>query len=101
MHRRTKALSISKAVKEKVWERDDGCCVYCGSPYALPEAHYIPRSQGGLGVEKNVLTMCRDCHRRFDQTVERQKMKGFFRAYLEKQYPDWNEDELIYKKGMN
>lgn len=98
MKKRTKALTITKAVKVKVWERDGGCCVYCGTPYAFPDAHYIPRSQGGLGIEKNILTLCRGCHRRYDQTAERKEMRLFFRGYLESIYPDWNENDLVYKK---
>ena len=98
MHKRTKALAIPQSVKETVWERDNRCCVYCGTPYAFPDAHYIPRSKGGLGVEKNILTLCRDCHRRYDQTVERKEMRVFFRGYLESIYPDWNEEDLVYNK---
>ena len=36
MHKRTKALAISKAVKAAVYARDGGCCVLCGSPYGIP-----------------------------------------------------------------
>ena len=64
--KRAKACAIPNAVKERVWERDHHCCVYCKSIYASPEAHYIPRSRGGLGIEENVLTLCRLCHDAFD-----------------------------------
>ena len=47
MHKQTKAVDIPPAVKRAVWERDGRCCVLCGSPFAAPNAHVIPRSQGG------------------------------------------------------
>lgn len=96
---RTKALAISKEVKAKVYERDGGCCVWCGSPQGQPNAHYIPRSRSGLGVEKNILTLCWPCHLRYDQTTEREKMGAYFREYLQSKYPDWNEEDLYYRKN--
>lgn len=97
MNKRTKALQIPQSVKEKVWERDGGC-VYCGSHNAAPVAHYIARSHGGLGIEENILTLCGECHRRYDQTTKRRDMKEFFREYLKSKYPEWDEKNLIYKR---
>lgn len=97
MNKRTKALSISKATKNAVWDRDGGCCIICGKN-GFPDAHYISRAHGGLGIEENVVTLCRSCHRAYDQTVERESYGRIIRAYLEDCYPDWNEDNLIYKK---
>lgn len=94
--KRTKALEIPPKVKEKVLERD-GCCVYCGRQ-GQPNAHFIARSQGGLGIEENILTLCFDCHRKYDQSTERQKMRAYFAEYLKSKYPDWNEEKLVYKK---
>ena len=68
--RRTKALEIPRKVKIAVFERDNERCILCGSN-GLPEAHYIPRSKGGLGIEQNIVTLCRECHRRYDQTTDR------------------------------
>lgn len=98
MRKRTNALAISKKVKDVVWERDCHCCVWCGSPYAAPEAHFIARSQGGLGIEENILTLCRECHRRYDQTWHREMMRKFFREYLMSRYPGWDEYNLIYRR---
>ena len=109
MHDRTKAVGITLATKEAVAERDsfDGwaCCILCGTPaptnnrLAFSNAHYIPRSQGGLGREDNILTLCPECHRRYDQTTDRAKLQPFFARYLKEHYPNWNEKNLIYKKG--
>lgn len=67
MHDRTKALGITLAVKEAVADRDsfDGWpnCLLCGTPapvnnrLAFSSAHYISSSQGGLGVEENIVTL--------------------------------------------
>ncbi len=99
MNKRTKALAIPPKVKAKVWERDGGCCVYCGSPNAAPCAHYIARSHGGLGIEENILTLCDNCHRKYDQSTKRQEMREFFRTYLKNKYPEWDETNLIYRRN--
>lgn len=103
MHKRAKACDISQEVKVKVWERDKGCCIICGSPQAMPNAHYIRRSQGGLGIEQNVVTLCPDCHNEFDNGSGKcsQAIKEAVRDYLQSQYDDWNEKDLIYDKWRN
>lgn len=110
MNTRTKSLGITMAVKEAVAERDsfDGCpcCLLCGRPapvnnrLAFSNAHYISRSQGGLGIEENIVTLCPNCHiNRYDQGEERAQIRAFLRNYLIEHYPNWNEENLIYKKG--
>lgn len=108
MHTRTRALAITYRTKEEVAERDsiDGypCCILCGCPapvnnqLAFSNAHYISRAQGGLGVEENILTLCPACHYRYDQTEDREMLKAFFARYLKEHYPDWDEENLIYRK---
>ena len=97
--KRAKACQISGKTKRLVYERDDGLCVVCGQP-GLPEAHYIPRSKGGLGIEQNVVCLCRRCHDRFDQgTGDVTNVIGErIRSYLQSQYDGWTEDDLVYKK---
>jgi hypothetical protein len=36
----------------------------------------------------------------YDQGIDRNAMEKFVRDYLKSKYPDWDEDKLIYKKGM-
>lgn len=97
--KRTKALQIPPKVKAAVWERDGGCCVYCGSHNAAPVAHFIARSHGGLGIEENILSLCQNCHRKYDQSTKRNEMRVFFRDYLQSKYPEWDEKNLIYRRN--
>lgn len=97
--RRTKALEIPPEVKEAVYERDNGACIWCAKR-GEPNAHYIPRSHGGLGIEENILTLCWGCHMKYDQTTNRGRMGAFFKRYLKSKYPDWTEEKCIYKKEI-
>lgn len=107
--KRSKSTDIPMSVKKKVFERDNGCCVICGNNYnVMPNAHYIPRSKGGLGIEENIVTLCTEltpnkCHRKYDfGTKEQQeKIHDSIKNYLQSKYEDWNEDKLIYKKWSN
>lgn len=103
--KRALALDIPPEVKERVWWRDSRQCVYCGRAgvFVFPDAHYIPRSKGGLGIEQNVLTLCRECHDQYDngEKFTRRVMKLRFKEYLSCCYPDFdydNEENLIYHK---
>ena len=97
--KRTKATDISQKVKKAVWERDNQCCIVCGSPYAMPNAHYISRYNGGLGIEQNIVTLCINCHRAYDQSTKHSEYKEFIKNYLQSKYENWNEADLVYKKG--
>jgi 5-methylcytosine-specific restriction endonuclease McrA len=97
--RRTKALDIPDCVKDAVWERDNHCCVLCGNTRAAPNAHYISRAQGGLGIAQNIVTLCESCHREYDQSSDRKFIRDELRTYLSGIYPNWNEQQLIYRKG--
>ena len=95
---RSKATDISPSVKKSVWERDSGKCIICKDIHAFPEAHYIPRSSGGLGIEENIVSLCRRCHYEYDQTCERGMYRKRIKAYLQRKYPNWDETKLYYKK---
>ena len=106
MRKDTKARDFSRKAKEQIAERDsiDGwpCCVRCGatapSPLAFSNAHFIARSQGGLGIPENGLTLCPVCHMRYDQTTHRAKDREYYREYLKSKHENWNEEDLIYRK---
>lgn len=98
MNARTAALSISPATRMHVSDRDGGRCVLCGAAGGLQCAHYIGRAQSGLGVERNLVMLCPDCHHAYDQSAARGEIRDELRAYLSAHYPDWDEAELTYKK---
>lgn len=101
MSRRSKACDISSQVKHKVWERDHHRCIYCGSAYAMPNAHYISRAHGGLGIEENIVTLCYDCHNDYDNgryKAVSDAIKDKIESHLRHCYPNWDKTSLIYKK---
>ena len=98
MNKRTQALQINAKTREIVRERDKWC-VCCGSPYRLEIAHFISRGSGGLGIPENLILLCRECHREYDQSGKREKYRNYLRIYLKTQYSNWDETKLKYKKG--
>lgn len=99
MRRQTKFTNILPAVKQAVYIRDNGRCVLCGRP-GDPVAHLVPRSQLGIGREENVVTLCFNCHRAYDQGPNRKTLYARLVAYMKGFYPGWNREDMIYKKGM-
>ena len=53
MHKRTRMVAITPEVRQAVEERDGHCCIFCGRP-GRGEAHFVNRSQGGLGFLKTL-----------------------------------------------
>ena len=94
---KTKACDISQKVKKEVYERDNGLCVVCHRQ-GMPNAHYIPRSQGGLGIKENIVTLCPQCHHEFDHGMESERYEKVIREYLDKLYPDFPDSERYYHK---
>ena len=111
MRKDTKARDFDSDAKRAIATRDsyDGwpCCISCGRPApqgkhtAFSNAHFISRAQGGLGIPENGLTLCPECHRKYDQTTDRKEMREYFREYLKSKYQDWDESKLYYRRDMN
>lgn len=97
MHRQTKATMIPLKVKRAVYDRDRGRCIFCGRP-GDPVSHVVRRSQGGRGIEQNIVTACHRCHREFDEGRNRNAMYVRAVAYLKGFYPDWSREDMIYRK---
>lgn len=100
-HRQTKATEISKKVKLQVWERDFHRCIFCEKtvPWNLANAHFIPRSAGGLGIVENIFTACEDCHREQDNGLSSILYTDRAEKYLRSIYgANWHIEKLIYKK---
>jgi len=103
---RSKATDITRQVKLTVFLRDNGKCVVCGNSInVMPNAHYISRQNGGLGIEENIVTLCTEltenkCHRKYDfgTKEEQEYCRNKIKKYLESKYKNWDEKNLIYKK---
>ena len=101
MHRRTKATSIPKKVKDTVWERDGGKCVVCGYYPASPSCHILSRSHSGRGIETNIICICQIHHFRFDSgtSEERQRIGEIIEKYMKGIYGDgWRKEDQAYSK---
>lgn len=101
MHRQTKATSISTKVKKAVALRDSrfgpATCILCGRP-GSPNAHIIRRSQGGMGVEQNIVSLCWRCHYKLDEGKDRDDLMERVIDYIKSFYPDWTPESVTYKK---
>ena len=58
-----KSRHITQKVKDKVWNRDGGKCVECGSNENLEFDHIIPHSKGGANTYRNIQLLCEPCNR--------------------------------------
>lgn len=109
--KRTKACEFTTKEREAIYERDGMRCIFCAAGYRMDEIspydtgiletmHYIPRSKGGLGTRKNAALGCKGHHVMFDNGSKgyRAEMQDIFREYLQSNYTDWNETDLIYDK---
>lgn len=125
MNNRAKATSIPKKIREEVYARDK-CCIICGSPNGVPNAHLVPRSQSGLGIKEkvlkfldyidalffpdnerhyqvavNVVTLCNLCHHEMDNGKNSLEIKEKVRAYLNRLYPEVTDEMRKYNKWRN
>lgn len=93
-----KACDISPKVRQEVLERDNHQCIVCGRNHGLQIAHYISRARLGLGIPRNLATMCVICHQNYDNGNYHNEIKNLVQEHLKAHYEDWNEKDLIYKK---
>lgn len=102
-HRMTIECDISPEVRKQVYERDsvDGCpvCIVCGNPHSLEVAHYISRSQGGLGNPENLVCLCKKCHMEYDGHGRNYVIiRTLIEVYMQEHYKFWDKSELVYDK---
>jgi hypothetical protein len=58
-----RSRTITQEVKDRVWNRDGGKCVQCGSNENLEFDHIIPFSKGGANTYRNIQLLCEPCNR--------------------------------------
>lgn len=100
-HKQTKKTDIPKKVKIAVWNRDNYRCIFCNEQveWNYANAHFIPRSAGGLGIEENIFTACENCHREQDNGLNTIEYTLEAEEYLRAYYgSNWTKEKLIYKK---
>lgn len=97
-HKQTKSTSIPKEVRQRVYMRDNCRCVVCGKKCYETQAssHIVRRSQGGLGIEQNIVTHCLVCHSKYDSYNDEVVQKTL--SYVKNKYKDWNREDMIYSK---
>ena len=60
---------IPQNVKDKVWNRDLGECVQCGSNEKLEFDHIIPIKKGGASSYRNIQLLCEPCNRKKSSNI--------------------------------
>ena len=48
--------------RKQAFERDNGCCVICGSSCGLQVHHIVYRSRLGTSILSNLACLCLQCH---------------------------------------
>lgn len=112
MGRRNRATEFKGAAREIIKARDGGC-IFCKMGYKMPPEgtetfglsnfqimHFVPRSQGGLGIPENGAVGCLYHHQMLDNGANtRKEMLQIFEDYLKRSFPHWNKKKLIFRKG--
>lgn len=109
-HKYTKKLQFDLKTQEKIIARD-GDCIFCMMGYSTEGStwldltikdimHFVPKSKMGLGIEQNGALGCRYHHSKLDNGKDglRAEMLERFEAYLRSIYPDWDKENLVFKK---
>lgn len=70
---------VSKATRQKIIERDGGCCVICYSKEKLEVDHMRALMNGGGNEESNLATLCHVCNssrmKKHDNSIRKQRDK--------------------------
>ncbi|WP_373518917.1 DNA translocase FtsK [Pricia sp.] len=64
-----KRAPISQEVLDRVWNRDGGKCVKCGSQEKIEFDHIIPFSKGGSNTYRNLQILCEQCNRQKSNSI--------------------------------
>ncbi|HUP57357.1 MAG TPA: HNH endonuclease, partial [Bdellovibrionota bacterium] len=72
------AHHLPRALKRKIWQRDQGRCTSCHSTHRLQLDHVRPKHEGGPTTEENLRLLCFHCNQRHaDRTYGRARMQRY------------------------
>jgi hypothetical protein len=102
---KTRYKAVPTEVMEKVRERSQGICEYCGMEKATQPHHIHLKSQGGLDIPINILYVCYTCHNHnnvqflhYAKKVLKQRIDTVFDGHADMLYPDF---EIAERLDMN
>jgi mannose-6-phosphate isomerase-like protein (cupin superfamily) len=81
------ARGFNKGLKERIKERDDNCCLMCGSKSSL-EIHHVDYNKKN-NEDNNLITLCKKCH----------NITNFNREFWTQVFIGLNSNSKIVKKG--
>lgn len=65
-------------LRDYIYQRDQGVCVYCEDAIGQALEHVIPRSRGGPHIRENVVLSCTSCNsRKNDKIIDQYTVKAF------------------------
>ena len=64
-----KREQIPQDILDKVWNRDGGKCIKCGSQENIEFDHIIPFSKGGSNTYRNLQILCEKCNRQKSNNI--------------------------------
>lgn len=97
-HIPTPGDGFSPKLKDEIWSRDKGICVYCGSRGQEVD-HVLPRSKKGPAIRSNGVLACISCNRRKFTDISFDWLYIAFRHLLDcGESLDWVDD--IWKKAV-
>lgn len=95
---KAKRTNFDMPVAKQMYERDDECCILCGSTHMLEKSHLISRADYGLGILENGVLLCKKCHTEWHANNEG-KDNGMYDkkvSYLRSKHDNWDSIELQY-----
>ena len=106
----TRLKNFDPDTRKRILMRDGGCVFCKNGRWSVPDdygkkifdiAHIVNKSQGGLGIEENGVTACRNHHMQLDNGNKgwRSEMQEYIEEYMRQQYEGWNREKLVYRKG--
>ena len=100
----TSSAEAKRLWRQKIKERWDWECAYCGSTKNLTIDHIVPRAKGGTDFTKNCLCACHSCNqdKSYTPLEDWYLSQEFFDADKYEKIKDWMKPEPasnLYRYG--